>query len=579
MRQGGSGHKLKADKKADKMKEKNRSSEHNKKSKSILAAFRLAQRLMRGNRGKLYSLMAALTLFNIEAALMMPVILKCGFRAVAENSIRALVGTAIGGVCVFAFNFAAMYFINVYGDAWVTTFAFHAAENCFKELSVYPVASIQAEYNDDDLFNRIAAGTGDIMGLYFSLVNLLGNGVAVAVLMVMLCRFSSMLGGIIILLVAAEMVFVRLQFRYNADYAKRLQKDKAEGIRRVRSLLEQLPFHQHNQTWEWMRGLYGEAREQWLLTQGKKTMTSVFLDSCLTGIHGIFKTGLVYGFMVRQEVFSSYADDVVSSFSTFNSLVTKAKGFSESISRLPNSLVPIGKLDDVLAGHPQHAMGQGGNCLVLEGISVAVGDKMIVKDASCRIPLGSKVAVIGENGSGKSTLLKAMSGLYRCQDGKVHGLGKKAAYIPSDELLFQGHSVLENISYGRDGIGTGEAERQLKELRIHGAGELCGKIPAQLSGGEAKRVNIARGLLGDAEVILADEPTSCLDKETSRHVMGKLLGMEGRTVIYVTHDPEYAKLADEVIFMQDGEIRQVIKGNECDENECFRSWSKEGTIV
>lgn len=570
--------------------------EYSRNSKNILATFRLAWRLMRGSRGKLYFLMVTLILFKIEVALMMPVILKCGFQAVVDNDMQALIRTAIGGSCVFAFNFAVMYFINVYGDAWVTTFAFLATENSFKELSRLPVASVQAAHNDDDLFNRIAAGTGNIMGFYFSLADLQGNGMAMTVLMIMLYRLSSMFGGLIILLVATELIFVWLQFRYNVDYTRRLQKDKAEAIRRVRSLLEQLPFHQHNQTRDWMRGLYGVAREQWFLTQEKKTMTSVFLDSCLVSIHGVFKTGLVYSFMVKQEVFSSYADAVASSFSTFNNLVTKAKGFGGSISRLPNSLVPIGKLDDILTEQPRH-IGESGmdsmdslrtekdfggvseRCIVLEHMSVVVGDRMIIRDAGCRIPLGSKVAVIGENGSGKSTLLKTMAGLYQCQDGKVHDLGKKTAYIPADELLFQGHSVLENISYSRDGFEPDMIKRQLEELQFHNIEELYGKIPVQLSGGEAKRVNVARGLLGDAEVILADEPTSCLDKETSGYVMENILGMKGRTVIYITHDPEYARMADEIIFMQDGEIRQIIESEKCNDNTYFRSWSEAGTVV
>ena len=217
----------------DKSVEKHNSMEYSKNSKNILATFRLARRLMQGSRGKLYFLMATLILFKIEVALMMPVILKCGFQDVADKNMQTLIRTAIGGSCVFAFNFAVMYFINVYGDAWVTTFAFLATENSFKELSRLPVSSVQAAHNDDDLFNRIAAGTGNIMGFYFSLADLLGNGVAMIVLMIMLYRFSSIFGGLIILLVATELIFVWLQFHYNVDYTRRLQKDKAEAIRRV----------------------------------------------------------------------------------------------------------------------------------------------------------------------------------------------------------------------------------------------------------------------------------------------------------------------------------------------------------
>ena len=543
---------------------------------NIITVFRLSQRLMRGNRGRLYFLLATFMIFHIEVAMMMPLILKYSFQAVTESDMDALIKAAVCGICVFAFNFAVMYFINVYGDAWATKFSFHAVENSFKEFAELPVASLQAMHNDDDLFNRQAAGTGNIVGFYFSLAGLLGNGAAVVVLMIMLYRFSSMLGMFIILLVAAELVIVRLQFCYNADYSRKLQKDKAACIRRIRCLLEQLSFHQHNRTWDWMRGLYEEDRQQWFCTQERKAMANVFLDSCLVGMHGFFRMGLVYNFMVQKEVFSAYVEDVASSFSTFHNLVDKTKGFGSGVSGLPNSFVPIGKLEEILIGKTEHGGETKDGYLALDHISVFMGDREIVKDICCCIPLGSKVAVIGENGSGKSTFLKVLAGLCWCGEKRVYHSGRKTAYIPADELLFQEHSVLDNILYSREDTGIDEVGMQLKELHFSDVEKFCGKVPAELSGGEAKRVNIARGLLSDAEVILVDEPTSCLDRETSGYVVKKLLSLEGKTVIYITHDPEFAVMADEVILMQEGEIRQTMKGSECADNAYFRDWSSEG---
>ena len=543
------------------------------KVRNISTAFRLAQRLMKGSRRQLYFLLAIVMLFNIEVPLMMPLILKSGFRAVAENDMGALLRTAAGGICAFAVNFAVMYFVNVYGDAWVTKFAFHAAGNSFRELGGLPVASIQAVHNDDDLFNRIAAGTGNIMGFYFSMVHLLGNGVAVIVLTVMLCLFSKVLGGFVILLVAAEFFVVRLQLRYNAAYTEKLQRDKAESIRKVRSLLEQMSFHHHNQTWDWMEKSYERARKQWFDTQERKVLTNALLDSCLTSVHGLFKAGLIYGFMVREETFSSYADDVAASFSTFSNLVEKAKSFGGSVSQLPNFFVPIGKLNDILTGKPKPTEAVDSDNLILEQVSVMIGDRQILRNVCCRIPLGSRVAVIGENGSGKSTFLKAIAGLYECQGEKVYCLRRRAAYIPANELLFEGHTVAENISYGSRETKGGTLMELLEELCFRDREELCGKVPAQLSGGEAKRINIARGLVGDAEVILADEPTSSLDRETAVRVMEKILSLKDKTVLYITHDPTFARLADEIIYMRDGEILQMIGKGEFERNALFETWS------
>lgn len=535
------------------------SSINNQQNENILAVFLLGQRLMKGKRGQLYFLLVTIALFNAEAALLMPVILKCGFQAIVGNDMQTLLKTAIGGVCAFGFNFGVMYFINVYGDAWVTKFAFHAVENSFKELSGFAVASVHDLHNDDDLFNRIAAGTGNIMGFYFCLADMIGNGVAVIALMAILYCFSNMFVVLIIMLVSIELIFVRLQFCYNRSYTKKLQKDKAESIRKVRSLLGQLSFHEHNQTGDWIQVLYGGARQQWFLTQEKKILTDALLDSCLIGIHGIFKMGLVYSFMVRSSMFRFYVDNAVSSFSTFSNLITKAKGFGMNISRMPDSLVPIQKLGDVLTQRPQHVISKEENYLMIKHISVSVGDKQIIKDASCRIPVGSKVAVIGENGSGKSTFLKTLAGLYQCQDKKVLDFGLKVAYIPADELLFQGHTVLDNISYSKSNLAFDAIKKQLYKLQFYDAESMCGKIPAQLSSGEAKRINIARGLFCDAQIILVDEPTSCLDKENACYVMEELFRLEGRTVIYITHDPVYINMADEIILVHNGQIRLIDK--------------------
>lgn len=547
--------------------------------KNVMTIFRLSQRLMRGCRGQLYFLLLAVFLFQVEASLMMPLILKSGFQAVADKDMEALLRTAVGGTGVFAFNFIVMYFINVYGDAWVTKFAFHAAENGFKELSKLPVASIQAVYKDDDMFNRIAAGTGNIMGFYFSMSNLLGNGVAVIALTAILYRFSNMLGGILLVFIVVELGIVWLQFLCNDSYTRKLQKDKEESIRRVRSLLEQLSFHQYNQTWEWMQELYGSARKTWFRTQEKKTLTGALLGSCQTGIQGLFKVGLVYSFMVKKEIFSSYAESIAASFSAFNNLVDKTKEFGRTVSALPNSFVPISKMDDVLAQKPLYDRRKSTGNIVLEHISVTIGDKEIIRDVCCQISPGSKVAIIGENGSGKSTLLKVIAGLHQYQNGHVYDLGQRIAYMPAEELLFQGHSVLENISYSRENIPVEMIKRQLGELRFYDVEELCGKTPVQLSGGEAKRINIARGLLGEAEVILADEPDSCLDKENAAYVMRMLLTTEKRTVIFTTHTPEHARLADMVIFMQDGEVRQVISKGEYEKNAYFCAWCNNGKTI
>ena len=102
----------------------------NDKGNNIVTVFILSQRLMRGNRGRLYFLLATLVLFNFETALMMPFVMKCGFGAVLEGDMQALFGTAVGAAGVFAFNFAIDFCIFISYNINIADFGINVKINC-----------------------------------------------------------------------------------------------------------------------------------------------------------------------------------------------------------------------------------------------------------------------------------------------------------------------------------------------------------------------------------------------------------------------------------------------------------------
>jgi putative ABC transport system ATP-binding protein len=176
-----------------------------------------------------------------------------------------------------------------------------------------------------------------------------------------------------------------------------------------------------------------------------------------------------------------------------------------------------------------------------------------VHGASCRILAGEQIALVGPSGSGKSTLLHLLAGLDSPTSGAVRwpGLGGLPGQLPAGSvgLVFQGPSLLpdldvaENVSFPlilsghSDGAARAAAVALLEELDL---GDLADHLPAEISGGQAQRVAVARALIGQPRLILADEPTGQLDHTSAAVVIDLLTRRAHRFhagLIVTTHDP------------------------------------------
>lgn len=191
------------------------------------------------------------------------------------------------------------------------------------------------------------------------------------------------------------------------------------------------------------------------------------------------------------------------------------------------------------------------------------------------IDAGEYVAIIGQSGSGKSTLMNILGCLDRPSSGRYRVAGHDIAHMDADAVaalrrdtfgfVFQRYNLLadatavENVEVPAIYAGRRRDEREncaLALLRRLGLGDRGGHRPGQLSGGQQQRVSIARALMNDAAVILADEPTGALDSRSGQDVLALLedLHRDGRTIILITHDADVAARADRVIHIHDGRI-------------------------
>jgi putative ABC transport system ATP-binding protein/lipoprotein-releasing system ATP-binding protein len=199
------------------------------------------------------------------------------------------------------------------------------------------------------------------------------------------------------------------------------------------------------------------------------------------------------------------------------------------------------------------------------------GSKVVaLKHATCRIERGDRIALVGPSGSGKSTLLHLLAGLDLPTSGTVRwpALGErdtlrpeKVSFVFQTESLLAPLTVLENIEVPRLLIGSKPDEARADAaliLRALDLAELADKLPEEISGGQAQRAAVARSLVTQPELILADEPTGQLDHATAKHLLSLLLRRIKGTdtaLIIATHDPLIASRMETQWTMDHGVLR------------------------
>jgi putative ABC transport system ATP-binding protein len=202
--------------------------------------------------------------------------------------------------------------------------------------------------------------------------------------------------------------------------------------------------------------------------------------------------------------------------------------------------------------------------------------RKVLDDITLEVLPGEIVIMTGPSGSGKTTLLSLIGALRSTQDGSLRVLGRELRGVARGDLLdvrrrigyiFQAHNLLDSLSARRNvemslvhqqACPDREmADRASAMLRAVGLEAHVDKLPAQLSGGQRQRVAIARALVGEPRIVLADEPTASLDKESGRQVVQlihDLARKNGCAVLLVTHDNRILDVADRVVHMEDGRL-------------------------
>jgi len=221
--------------------------------------------------------------------------------------------------------------------------------------------------------------------------------------------------------------------------------------------------------------------------------------------------------------------------------------------------------------------------LDLSNVTFSYGDgelrRQVLKDVSLSVAPGEIVLLTGPSGSGKTTLLTLIGALRGMQEGKCRVLGQELLGAGEADrvrlrrrigFIFQNHNLLgfltarQNVAMALELHGglndTARLQRAGEMLAAVGLADHADKRPSQLSGGQRQRVAVARALVAEPGLVLADEPTAALDRASGQevvHLLSDLARRRGTPILLVTHDPRILDIADRIVAMEDGRIIQA----------------------
>ena len=205
------------------------------------------------------------------------------------------------------------------------------------------------------------------------------------------------------------------------------------------------------------------------------------------------------------------------------------------------------------------------------------GPVNILRGIDLQVARGATAGLVGPSGSGKSTLLMVLAGLEKPSEGRVSVAGQDLRRLNEDGLArFRRHHVgivfqsfhlvptmtaLENVAIPLEFAGRSDAfARAEDELRQVGLGHRLTHYPGQLSGGEQQRVALARAVVGDPQILLADEPTGNLDQTTGADIIELMFDLhrrKGTTLVLITHDEALAGRCEQVVRLRDGLVESI----------------------
>ncbi|AQW86911.1 ferrirhodotorulic acid ABC transporter, ATP-binding protein [Campylobacter pinnipediorum subsp. caledonicus] len=215
------------------------------------------------------------------------------------------------------------------------------------------------------------------------------------------------------------------------------------------------------------------------------------------------------------------------------------------------------------------------NALELKSVCKHFGDVKALDDISFDVKRGEWLSVMGPSGSGKSTLVNILSLMDTPTSGFYILGGDDASKLsPDDTLKFRREKIglifqqfhlipylnaIENVMIAQHYHSSVDKDDAIKALEMVGLGHRLDHLPSQLSGGEQQRLCIARSLINDPEILIADEPTGNLDEANEKVILDLFceLKKQGKTILLVTHNPDLGEYGDKIVYLKHGKLEKI----------------------
>ncbi|MBY7802885.1 cysteine/glutathione ABC transporter ATP-binding protein/permease CydC [Vibrio fluvialis] len=434
---------------------------------------------------------------------------------------------------------------------------------------------------DADLLNRLVADIDAMDHVYLRLISPVTVGVlGIAALTTLLCWFDMALGltlggVLLVLLFVWPVMFYKLGKRNGAE----LTQHKAEM--RVATL-------------DWLQGyseltIFGaESRyRDAIYAAQEKLLANQKVNASFTGLASallLLANGwtLVLMLWLAADGVNGQAPDPMIALVVFATMasVELLMPIAGAFQHLGQTLTSARRLNEIILSEPdvkfpsEETRHSGQFDISFENLTFnySGGEQPALKDVSLTIPAGNKVAIVGQTGSGKSTLIQLLCRYWDAQQGDIRIAGTRlqewkesdlraAISVVSQRVDILNGSLRDNLIMAKPTANDSELSAMLervglgKLLEAPGLDAWLGDGGRQLSGGEKRRIGIARALLHDGPILLLDEPTEGLDKQTEQQIMALFKShFENKTVIFITHRLVELETMDAVCLIEQGEI-------------------------
>ncbi|ELX7502009.1 cysteine/glutathione ABC transporter ATP-binding protein/permease CydC [Vibrio fluvialis] len=434
---------------------------------------------------------------------------------------------------------------------------------------------------DADLLNRLVADIDAMDHVYLRLISPVTVGVlGIAALTTLLCWFDMALGltlgsVLLVLLLVWPVMFYKLGKRNGAE----LTQHKAEM--RVATL-------------DWLQGyseltIFGaESRyRDAIYVAQEKLLANQKVNASFTGLASallLLANGwtLVLMLWLAADGVNGQAPDPMIALVVFATMasVELLMPIAGAFQHLGQTLTSARRLNEIILSEPdvkfpsEETRHSGQFDISFENLTFnySGGEQPALKDVSLTIPAGNKVAIVGQTGSGKSTLIQLLCRYWDAQQGEIRIAGTRlqewkesdlraAISVVSQRVDILNGSLRDNLIMAKPTANDNELSAMLervglsKLLEAPGLDAWLGDGGRQLSGGEKRRIGIARALLHNGPILLLDEPTEGLDKQTEQQIMALFKShFENKTVIFITHRLVELETMDAVCLIEQGEI-------------------------